>query len=231
MADPCEIQAFPSGIDQAVSAARLRMAASSQSQGTQMTTAHKTSSQSATSPEVASLLDCLTRLDGKARVIVDRGGKVQASSRNPLPQASEAEWDRARTLWPDGQGAARAGTIARLLAVRGDETEIAVMEPPAGGPPLLVRAAAVDEEHVCLVLAIPGHNGLPRIADLQKLFGLTDCEARIVADLMEGRAPQAIAKKRSNSIHTIRAHIRQCHQKIGVKTKEEMFSRITSFCI
>jgi len=196
-----------------------------------MTTVATTNSQPAKNPDIESLLDCLSRLDGKARVIVDRCGNVQATSRNSPYLAAAGDWYREKMLWPDAQGGVCAGTISRLLAVRGEQTEIAVIESSAGSPPLLLRAAAVDDDYVCLVIANPGQNGLPRIADLQKLFGLTECEARIVADLMKGSAPQAIAQQRSNSIHTIRAHIRQCHQKIGVKTKEEMFSRITSFCI
>jgi DNA-binding CsgD family transcriptional regulator len=65
---------------------------------------------------------------------------------------------------------------------------------------------------------------------LQALFALTPSEAQIVVDLMQGLAPQTIAQNRRNSIHTIRAHIRQCHQKIGVNNREELLSRIYIAC-
>ena len=50
-------------------------------------------------------------------------------------------------------------------------------------------------------------------------------------DLIEERSPQAIADRRGNSIHTIRARIRQCHQKMGARTREEMLSRIACICL
>jgi DNA-binding CsgD family transcriptional regulator len=178
-------------------------------------------------PDLGRVLDCLARLDGKARVIVDRRGTVKAGSANTLGAADRGDLP----LRFDGGGSAAMGTVARLLAVRGEETELAVMEVAPGGQTVVVRAAAIDAEHVCLVLATHGQHGSLRVAELQKLFGLTASEAGIVKDLMEGCAPQAIAARRRNSIHTIRAHIRQCHQKIGVKTREELFSRVAILCL
>ncbi len=181
-------------------------------------------------PDLGRVLDCLARLDGKARVIVDRRGTVKAGSANSLGPARSGEGRTGLPLRFDGGGSAAMGTVARLLAVRGEDTELAVMEVVPGGHAVVVRAAAIDAEHVCLVLSSSHQHGSPRIGELQKLFGLTASEAGIVKDLMEGYAPQAIAARRCNSIHTIRAHIRQCHQKIGVRTREELFSRVAPLC-
>lgn len=183
------------------------------------------------SPGLSEVLGCLKRLDGKTRLIVTRSGTVVASAANePLLEADGDGVLDALRYGNHGQDT-RQGKIARLLAVRGNDVEVAIIETGHDGRAVLVRAIAVDEEHVCLALTVPGQPGSPRIGELQQLFGLTAAEARIVLDLMEGQPPQAIAKRRSNSIHTIRAHIRQCHQKIGVRSREELFSRISEICL
>lgn len=180
--------------------------------------------------ELMALLECLARIDGKARVILDRQGKILAASGETLAAASQSAATAGQPLFFSGGRKESRGITQRLLAVRGEETDIAILEPSPRGEPVLVRAAAIDDHHICLVLAPTGHNGSRWIPEMQKLFGLTTSEAQIVADLMEGCAPQVIAERRRNSIHTIRAHIRQCHQKIGVKNREELFSRISTVC-
>lgn len=171
-------------------------------------------------PELCEVLDCLARLDGKARVIVDLSGTVTARSANAFDtmEGDAEEMELQRRF--DGGGKAATATVARLLAVRDEETELAVIKVGPEEQTMLVRSAAVDADHVYLVLSTPGQCGSPRITDLQKLFGLTASEAGIVKDLMEGCTPQAIAARRRNSIHTVHAHIHQCHQKIGVRNRE-----------
>lgn len=179
------------------------------------------------SPEVGALLDCLARLDGKLRVIADRRGRVLTSSAEAL---DDAGGNAAQMLECAAIQLGQSEAASRLLAVSGQDTAGAIMAPLAGGASLIIRAAAVDADHVCLVMALPGQAALGRIGQLQALFALTPSEAQIVVDLMQGLAPQTIAQNRRNSIHTIRAHIRQCHQKIGVTNREELLSRIYVAC-
>jgi len=179
------------------------------------------------SPEVGALLDCLARLDGKLRVIADRRGRVLTSSAEAL---DDAGGNAVQMLECAAIQLGLSEAASRLLAVNGQDTAGAIMAPIAGGASLFIRAAAVDADHVCLVIAMPGQTALGRIGELQALFALTPSEAQIVVDLMRGLPPQTIAQNRKNSIHTIRAHIRQCHQKIGVTNREEMFSRISFAC-
>lgn len=178
--------------------------------------------------EMGALLDCLSRLDGKLRVIADRTGRVLLSSAEALDAAGG---NAAQILELAALELGQSGAALRLLAVRGKETACAVLPPTRDGTSLTIRAAAVDADHVCLVIAMPGHTLPGRIGELQALYSLTPCEAQIVVDLMQGLPPQAIAQNRSNSIHTIRAHIRQCHRKIGVNSREELFSRISIACV
>jgi len=179
------------------------------------------------SPEVGALLDCLARLDGKLRVIADRRGRVLTSSAEALDNAGG---NAAHMLECAAIQLGLSDAASRLLAVSGQDTAGAIMTPASGGRSLIIRAAAIDADHVCLVMAMPGQPARGRIGELQALFALTPSEAQIVVDLMQGLAPQTIAQNRRNSIHTIRAHIRQCHQKIGVTNREELFSRLSIAC-
>lgn len=193
-----------------------------------MTSAATTAASPWSSSETSALLDGLSRLDGKLRVIADRDGRVLISSAKAF---NDADGRAAQMLELAANQLGLAGAVSRLLAVRGHDTAIAIVPSSPACPSLIIRATAVDADHVCLVMAMPGQTAQGRIGDLQALFALTLSEAQIVVDLMRGLAPQAIAQNRSNSIHTIRAHIRQCHQKIGVNNREELFSRITIACI
>lgn len=196
-----------------------------------MTSVHSAAVSSDPVPDLGRLLDCLTRIDGKARVIVDRRGTVKAASVH-APGATDSDaWRASLPLGLDDRESLAKAKLARLLAVRGEDTELAVMDDMQGGHMVVVRAGAIDAEHVCLVLTTSGQSTLPRVAELQKLFGLTESEAGIVKGLMEGCAPQAIAAQRRKSIHTIRTQIRQCHLKIGVRTREELLSRVAGLCI
>ena len=180
------------------------------------------------SDEIGPLLDCLSRLDGKLRVIADRDGRVLTSSADAL---DDAGGNAAQMLELAAIQLSLSDAASRLLAVRGHDTAIAMVPPSPAGPSLIIRAAAVDADHVCLVMAMPGQTAPGRIGELQALFALTPCEAQIVVDLMQGLPPQTIARNRNNSIHTIRAHIRQCHHKIGVNSREGLFRKIAIACV
>lgn len=193
-----------------------------------MTSAELTGASPWSSDEVGALLDCLSRLDGKLRVIADRDGRVLLSSAEGI---NAAGGNAAEILELAALELGQSGAALRLLAVRGKETVSAVLPPTRDGAFLAIRAAAVDADHVCMVMAMPSQTFPGRIDELQALYALTPCEAQIVVDLMQGLPPQTIAQNRSNSIHTIRAHIRQCHRKIGVNSREELFSRITIACV
>ncbi|QIQ85683.1 helix-turn-helix transcriptional regulator [Erythrobacter sp.] len=185
-------------------------------------------------PDWDTLLDCLVQLDGRIRLIVDRdGGIVARPRRAALPLGSLLGASHVTSTARCEKGARIAGPRAlaeRLLAVRGEETEVVLLGREDGGAPVVARACAIDERHVCILFIAPCDERPGRIDELGALFGLTACEAQVVLDLFHGRSPQAIADRRGNSIHTIRAHIRQCHQKIGAKTREEMLSRIAGIC-
>jgi len=186
-------------------------------------------------PGIVAFLDCLAQLDGRIRLVVDRDGMIVARPRLASSFLGNMIGDNQPASRGNGGVASRIAAAPRLaerlLRVRGDETEIAMLESADGGGPIIVRASAIDDRHVCILFLMASAKRSGRIEELGSLFGLTACEAQVVLDMIEGRSPAAIADRRGNSIHTIRAHIRQCHQKIGAKTREEMLSRIARICL
>jgi DNA-binding CsgD family transcriptional regulator len=66
-------------------------------------------------------------------------------------------------------------------------------------------------------------------ADLAAATGLTPSEARIVKLLIEGLRLDEAAQRLGIAIQTARTHIRRSYHKLGVSSREEMFSRILEY--
>jgi DNA-binding CsgD family transcriptional regulator len=68
-----------------------------------------------------------------------------------------------------------------------------------------------------------------RLADLERVFGLTSSENRILIELLDGSAAEAIAIRAGGSIETVRSHIRHIYGKVGVGSREALFSRVLPY--
>ena len=60
------------------------------------------------------------------------------------------------------------------------------------------------------------------------LFGLTATEAAVVAGLVEGRSPQAVADRLGASVGTVRTHIRHAFEKVRVRSLGELVAAVTA---
>ena len=60
----------------------------------------------------------------------------------------------------------------------------------------------------------------------QALYGLTPTETTIVAELLAGRAAQAIAGRTGTSVGTVRTHIRHVYDKVGVRSQLELVAAL-----
>lgn len=65
-------------------------------------------------------------------------------------------------------------------------------------------------------------------AELRELFGLTAAEARVAMLLARGLSNAEIAAELSVSPHTVRRHTERSFQKLGVRTRAEVASRVLS---
>lgn len=66
-------------------------------------------------------------------------------------------------------------------------------------------------------------------ADFGGVMGLTASEARIAQKLMEGGRADAIAVDVGCCLETVRTHIRRIYNKLGIRSREELFSRLSPF--
>lgn len=66
-------------------------------------------------------------------------------------------------------------------------------------------------------------------ADLERAFGLTPAEHRVLLRMIEGQTAEAIADALHLSIETVRSHIRNLYTKMGVASREAMFARVAPF--
>ncbi len=91
----------------------------------------------------------------------------------------------------------------------------------------LLRMRAVTEAGIRVVVVtlkdfdVPAH--LPR---LERLFGLSAMEARILQHIIEGNCAERIAELKGVSILTVRTHIKHIHGKMGVRSKEEILAMV-----
>lgn len=95
---------------------------------------------------------------------------------------------------------------------------------------LLLRARRVGQViGLCLVEA--GEAFRPAYHDLDKAFGLTVSENRVLLDLLAGNEAEALAKLHGVSVETTRTHIRNIYSKLGVTSRERLFYKVQPFRI
>lgn len=68
-----------------------------------------------------------------------------------------------------------------------------------------------------------------RYADLDKIFGLTATENRVLLDMLEGLEADRLSEIHSVSIETTRTHIRNIYAKLQVRSREGLFHRLRPY--
>lgn len=73
------------------------------------------------------------------------------------------------------------------------------------------------EIYAAVYLHDPGRRVEVAAADLGALFGLTDAETRVAADVARGMSPQDIAAEAGVSVETVRKQLKAIYQKTGMQ--------------
>ena len=74
--------------------------------------------------------------------------------------------------------------------------------------------------------------GEPHVwADFGPVMGLTGSETRIAQKLIEGGRADSVASEAGIGMETVRTHIRRIYNKLGINSREELFSRLSPFRI
>jgi PAS domain S-box-containing protein len=103
---------------------------------------------------------------------------------------------------------------------------------PNGGPPLLLHVGALkpNSAHLGAVVHLQDLSRRVRVdpAAIQKLFMFTPAEARVVLELINGKAPAEIARDFSLSVSTVRNQLKQAFRKSGVRSQSELVVAVLS---
>jgi len=178
---------------------------------------------------LSDLLNGFCLLDGRARMLVRRDGRYLAGS------SGMAEVFKSGTCLHLRKGMVcisqpEHGTgLPDLLEVRPSEVRTLALPCVKIAGHLIIRATSISENVVCMSLQKATEMLEPELPDLEEVFHLTKAEAAIVYDLFRGQTPQQIAEDHRNSIHTVRAHIRRCYDKLAITCREELWRKLNAY--
>lgn len=96
---------------------------------------------------------------------------------------------------------------------------------------LLLRATRLDDDLVGIAANRTGAGHMPRFVDLDRAFGLTASELRVLTGLLSGEEADKLARMHGVSLETTRTHIRNLYLKMGVSSRESLFARALPFHI
>lgn len=156
-----------------------------------------------------------------AATLLASGGTCISISNGELAGRTRHSDALLRDMFEDSELAA-PGAVVRLI---GSE--------PSRRPELFVQA----QNHAlpgaaCTLLTIRDlARELRAIPDLGRLYGLTRTEQQIVAMMLRGQSVTEIAEKLHKSILTVRTHVKRVYGKLGVGTKEQLFSTVMKLMV
>ncbi len=167
----------------------------------------------------ASARDLAKHRDG----LVCRDGRITASHREDALALAQAIQ---QVLSPPGRGGGRTG-IPLTLRRRNDEEPLAIMVSSLqGGQPLLTTDEALAEPTAILFITDPKSPQEAPAELLQRLFGLTPGEGRLLEKLVAGMSLDDIAAAHSVSIHTVRSQLKAVLSKTGASRQSELIKRV-----
>lgn len=179
--------------------------------------------------EYEPLLSCWQAIDGRVRLIISRDGKLLGASQG------------ASRLLAQNDAIARTGyfTLAcmpsfgkqlqKLLKAKVGVVETVALPMSSGDGHYIISVIGISVAAVAIAIQEADDNFIPTYADLEAVFGLTHCEMLVVVRLMRGYCAQHIADDLKVSVHTVRAHLRHCYDKLGVSSREELWKRLAPY--
>lgn len=175
------------------------------------------------------LLSCWEALDGRARLIVSRDGKLIASSEGARRLFSENEWLLVTgTLTLTCNGSSKA-EFRKLLGVGPGEVETIIMAKHGNDGHFVISSTGISADSVAVAVRDADGEFTSLFAGLEEVFGLTPSEVLVVGMLMHGHAAQQIADELEISVYTVRAHLRHCYDKLQVSSREELWQRLAPY--
>ncbi len=174
-------------------------------------------------------LSCWSKLDGRPRLIIKRDGSLVAcseSARRILRNSDCLKLKRGRIeIAHDRDGS----KFAQILSATAAEATTLLLRNGEQQEHLIVRSIHLEADLMCISLQKASSDHYVRLPDLGVAFRLTQSESRIVEDLYNGMSPQEIADQNDISIHTVRAHLRRCYDKLNITSREQLWHRLSAY--
>ncbi len=180
--------------------------------------------------DIDEILSAHERLDKRTHIMLDRTGTVLAVGEKARSRISEfccfsIRDDRLTAIKADAKA-----PLQRLLELAEGEVDSAIVPCRKVGGHILLLATCLCQETILINIhvAAPGHQAA-KLVDLTEAFGLTPSEAHIVELLLGGHGPSMIGEELNISVHTVRAHLRHCYDKLGVSSREELWQALSPY--
>ncbi len=175
------------------------------------------------------LLSCWEALDGRIRLILSRDGKLIAGSPGAgglLAQGGPLVCTNARSIVCSKSSHRQ---LRQILSAAVGATETIVVPKHTSQGHYVMSATGICAAAVAVAVRDADVEFTTVLADLEEVFGLTRCEVLVIEKLMHGHAAQHIADELDVSVHTVRAHLRHCYDKLEVSSREELWQRLAPY--
>lgn len=131
-----------------------------------------------------------------------------------------------------GRLSMKSRALPRLMAqARSDETRC-LATPGSDGRTWVIWAREVASAPTCLIgLTLQCVGGEARFQALIETHLLSPSEGRIVEMLLAGNETGRIAQIMDVSLETVRSHLKRAYQKMGVRSRGELFAQALAFVV
>jgi len=171
--------------------------------------------------------------EGGPRLIMERSGRIvwtNARARRILAEGPCLSTVNGQLVAPTRERHQQLRTY--LDNLRGGPEVAVLTSADESKPPVVIIGCSLRlDSGDYLGLRLRQVSDTPRmlVADLTPAYKLTGTERQVVRRLIEGETAEAISRANNQSIDTVRTHIRNIYNKIGVSSREALFARVFQY--
>jgi DNA-binding CsgD family transcriptional regulator len=175
------------------------------------------------------LLSAEELLDGRSHFVILRSGEVLAGSRSSRNALKECDCFSIRDNRLEMRHTPEHDTWSDVTALASGTSATLVQPCETTGGHCILRIASMCENTLLATIQRANEKVQAKLADLVTTFGLTPSEAHVIELLVSGHRPAEIGEELAISVHTVRAHLRHCYEKLDVSNREELWQKLAPY--